>query len=1066
MTILKTLKTSLDQLNIKTKLLLFMALPFLVVIFLGIIQIQQHYRTYSQAKLDSQFIEISLALESLIVELQKERGLTEFYIAAPSPLFQQKIKAQRTHTNIHVDKFELVNKNVQHVNQLSPLLADNDSVQKKFSYINNLINHLGVIRKKVDSGEPHSPFQFYSTLIAGLIDIIENLEMTQSDSQQSRLARDSINLLWLIEYSGQERGALNGILGRESLDINELQQVLNYISAQDENIKRFLSTASHKYQLAMNKVLSSSEHSQILEIRDKIQQKIKRDALISELKSIIGFSGIIHNFKDYIATGQSLYLQHVQSNLALLNALVLTLEEGYLINQQDSLAVNEIKTLANQIESAISPSNNANSAFVKTLPQAFNEIGIQQAISHLQRGKLDIHDTDWWQLTTNRLEKIRQINKQIQQRMVKNAKQIETSSIAALFLNSVLIVSTLIVSFILSYFISKRVVGEIRNITKFMKRIKEHHHFNQQITLTGDDEITQIERAYNELLVERQQSEHITRISAAVFEHASEAILISNADNIIEEVNPAFTEITGFQPEEVIGKTPSAFKSGRHEQAFYDHMWQEIQTNGQWQGEIWNKRKNGEIFPEYLAISVVKDQKGKVLQHIALFSDISKHKQYEQDIWYQANYDALTNLPNRNLLINRLAHEVDLVQRNDAQLAVLFIDLDRFKYVNDSYGHSYGDELIITIAQKFTKCLRKSDTIARLGGDEFVVLMPNVKQITSVERVASTLLKSASEPITLSNGHQAIVSASVGISIFPNDAQDAESLLKNADTAMYQAKELGKDTFCFFTTKMNHEVAKRMQLDIELRKAITNQEFCLHYQPVLDLTNNQIVGVEALVRWQHPTEGLIYPDTFIGIAEDTGLIVDIGRQVLNQAVADLKKIHQAGFNIHVAVNVSARQCVSSNFPITEDIAAILSEFDIPPKYLNIEITESMLIENTEQTKCTLQSIKDLGVDIYLDDFGTGYSSLSYLKQFPIDVLKIDRCFILKMLEDESDANLVKAIIEIGRSLKLDLVAEGVESEQHLDHLLALGCDFIQGYHVSKPIAFDQLMCFLRENDTV
>ena len=608
-------------------------------------------------------------------------------------------------------------------------------------------------------------------------------------------------------------------------------------------------------------------------------------------------------------------------------------------------------------------------------------------------------------------------------------------------------------------------VGEIGNIVHFMKQTQHQHNFNKKITLTGNDEITDIERAYNELMTERQQAEHLTRISTAVFEHASEAIFITNAENIIEEVNPAFSNITGYSAAEAVGQSPIILKSGRHNAEFYQVMWQAINATGSWQGEVWNRRKDGQVYPEYLAISAVKDHQNKIIQHIALFSDMSKHKQYEQDIWHQANYDALTQLPNRNLMSNRLEHELELMQRQNSQLAVLFIDLDRFKYINDTFGHSYGDELIVNIANKLSNSIRKSDTIARLGGDEFIILLPNLSQLLALEILVKKILSETSTPVTLSNGHQAIVTASIGISIYPVDADDGESLLRNADTAMYQAKELGKNRFCFYTAQMNEVISQRLHLDMELRRAIANHEFILHYQPIFCTKNKTISGVEALLRWQHPKKGLIYPDAFIGVAEDTGLIVEIGKQVLCEAAKDLRHIHQLGYPIGMAVNISGRQCTSGSSPIEKEIANVLYEFDISPKFFHIEITESVLMENTQQTKDTFQAIKDLGVEIYMDDFGTGYSSLSYLKQFPIDVIKIDRSFIWKMLENEADANLVKAIIMIGHNFQLKLVAEGVETKEHLDYLINLGCDYIQGYYIARPTPLAHLIPLLTSDVT-
>lgn len=1062
MNILNFIKIKLDQTKIKTKLYIFMTLPFIAIIFLGVSQINQHYDSFLQAKQGKQFVNIALILESLMVDLQKERGLSAFYISRPTPEFKEKIIKQRIKTNKHINQLNLLSQATTKDMALNNRFTDTRTMQIKFDHINKLLTKLAQVRINIDNFESQNTFSFYSRFIAKLIDLIENMKVLQNDAKQSRLTEDFINLLWLIERSGQERGALNGILATNNLTIEKLQHVLNYIDAQEKIIERFLSTADINKQKSLHIILASKEHLTLLDIRKKIQQKISRDGLISQMKSLIGFNGIIHHIKDYMVTGQKNHLDRISEKLVQLNLAISKLEYQYLINLKDAYAIQEIKNLSATFETLVLNPPLTQPAILseEKTQQKFNNEQVAQALTHLQRGELDISDDQWWQITTKRLDNIIKINKEIELQLVDNATQLERTSLVALFTQSIFILLTLAGLCVLSYVIVQRLVGEIGNIAHFMKKMQKLHHFDQQITLTGNDEITDIERAYNELVIERKQTEHLTRISAAVFEHASEAIFITNADNVIEEVNPAFTEITGYSANDIIGQKPTLLKSGRHDEVFYRTMWESIKTTDSWQGEVWNRRKDGQIYPQYLAISAVRDHQNNVVQHIALFSDISKHKQYEEDIWHQANYDALTQLPNRNLLTNRLEHELTLMQRQNSQLAILFIDLDRFKYVNDTYGHSYGDELIVTIAEKLCQSVRKSDTIARLGGDEFIVLLPNISQLFDLEKLANKILKQASDPVVLSNNHQALVTASIGISVYPDDAKDAESLLKNADTAMYRAKELGKNRFCFYTSEMNEASSQRLRLDVEIRKAIDNQEFTLHYQPILDTKKDIIVGIEALVRWQHPSRGLIYPNEFISNAEDTGLIVPMGIQILRQAASDLSQIQQQGHNIRMAVNISGRQCTSTTNPIAEEIAKVLKEFSISSDDFHIEITESMLMENTLETQKVFNEIKALGVKIYMDDFGTGYSSLSYLKQFPIDTLKIDRSFIWSMFEDKSDEELIKAIIMIGHNLKLKLVAEGVETKAHLDYLTEAGCDYAQGYYISRPLAFDDLVQYL------
>ena len=589
------------------------------------------------------------------------------------------------------------------------------------------------------------------------------------------------------------------------------------------------------------------------------------------------------------------------------------------------------------------------------------------------------------------------------------------------------------------------------------------HKFNQPLLVRGNDEITDMVIAFNQMLAERNKSEGEQKISAAVFKYASEAIMITNANNKIETVNPAFCQISGYAIEEVLGKSPNILNSGIHDSHFYQIMWQALEQDNCWQGEIWNKRKNGEIYPEFLAISVVRDQNKDPIQYISLFSDITKHKKYEEDIWLQANYDSLTGLPNRNLCLERLQSELDHIQIHDGEVALLFIDLDRFKNVNDTWGHNSGDELLKIAAIRLKSCIREKDTVARFGGDEFVVLLVGLSNRFAIERVVKNILATLSMPFHLSGNNEAVISASIGLTLGPSDGENVEFLLKNADTAMYQAKAAGRNTYQFFTKSMNETVSKRMYIEQALRQAIKQQEFVLHYQPVVSLDNGEIVGVEALIRWQHPNKGLIFPDDFIEIAEETGLIEPIGQWVIEQACADLRHWHDLGLIIQVAVNVSSRQCKqTSQTPIKDIISKALKTNNIEASFLKVEITESLLMDNSQEMITTLQEIRSLGGAIHMDDFGTGYSSLSYLKHFPIDVLKIDRSFIEGAIDDKTDASLVEAVVLIGHSLSLKLVGEGIETQQHYDYLRSLGCDYGQGYLMSKPISAAELIVFCQQ----
>jgi diguanylate cyclase (GGDEF)-like protein/PAS domain S-box-containing protein len=552
---------------------------------------------------------------------------------------------------------------------------------------------------------------------------------------------------------------------------------------------------------------------------------------------------------------------------------------------------------------------------------------------------------------------------------------------------------------------------------------------------------------------ERKRSEKELSLAAKVFESMGEAIGVTDADNNYVSINPAFTSITGYKPEEVIGRNPRIMASGRHDAAFYQGMWDSITKGGYWQGEIWDRRKNGDIYPKWLSIVTVKDELGTVLNHIAVFSDISERKAIDERIHFMAHYDALTHLPNRVLLHDRLLQSISAAPRRNRKVAILFLDLDRFKTINDTLGHSIGDLLLQSVAERLRECIRISDTIARLGGDEFIVILPDLQESAYAATVAQKILDKISNPFVIRDV-ELNTTASIGISLFPDDGTANEDLIANADVAMYRSKENGRNTYQFFTPEMNDSAYDRLTMENNLRRALERQEFVLYYQPQVNSETGQIIGAEALVRWRHPETGLVPPGMFIPIAEENGLIVTIGEWVLREACRQNKAWQQLGLSpIPVAVNLSAVQLRQKD--LTEMVADALQETGLEPAWLELEITESGIMQNSEAAVKTLHTLKQMGLKLSIDDFGTGYSSLSHLKRFPLDKLKIDQSFVRDITTDEDDAAIVVAIIGMARSLKLRVIAEGVETRGHLDFLNANGCVEIQGYYFSKPVPADE-----------
>jgi len=566
-------------------------------------------------------------------------------------------------------------------------------------------------------------------------------------------------------------------------------------------------------------------------------------------------------------------------------------------------------------------------------------------------------------------------------------------------------------------------------------------------------------------ITERTNQEERLRQAAAVFASTTEGVMITCAQGNIQRVNKAFCRLTGYRSEEVVGKPANLLQSGRHDAEFYADMWQNLQTLGSWQGEIWNRRRDGAVFPELLSISPVKDEAGSTTHYVGVFSDISKLKESEQKLNYLAHHDMLTHLPNRLLLQSRLEQSLAKAKQNNSQLALLLLDLDRFKDVNDSFGHAAGDELLQQVAAILERCLSQADLVCRMGGDEFAILLEDIFQPEDAGLIANEVIRLLSKHWTLSNGCDVTIGASVGISIYPTQSVDGEELLQHADAALYRAKNAGRGCFHYFTEELTHEARNRLDIESRLSRALDAGELSVFYQPQIDIASGEVIGAEALVRWFDPNKGLIMPSEFIPLAEQTGLINSIGLFVLRQGCAQVKQWLDQGYKpISLAVNLSAVQLKHSD--IEHAVTSALAETGLPAKYLELEITESALMEREQEFIDLLHSLRQLGVKIAIDDFGTGYSSLAYLKKFPIDILKIDKSFVDDIPEDKDDMVIAATVVAMGHSLGLEVLAEGVETPEQLEFLRSKACNYYQGFLCSKPVSAEEFTQFLESLEVV
>lgn len=613
---------------------------------------------------------------------------------------------------------------------------------------------------------------------------------------------------------------------------------------------------------------------------------------------------------------------------------------------------------------------------------------------------------------------------------------------------------TLIASFyVITHRVERRLnKAHLRSINQGLEReVLQARHIAEL-----EKESDKLRQAQEEL----QKNAESLRLAGKVFENSTEGIIITDTKAHILQVNRAFTTITGYSETEAIGQTPRLLRSDRHDAAFYQTMWASLIEFGYWQGEIWNRRKNAEVYPEWLSIIAIRDEQGATINYLSVFADLTEKKLADAHAHRLAYYDSLTKLPNRLLLEERLKQALTTAQFNNWLVAVLYLDLDRFQAINDTLGHPFGDKLLQAVAGRLVVHVRDSDTLARFSGDEFAMVLSDIGNQHNSALAAQKVFDILAEPFYL-EGQEVFITPSIGIALYPTDADNKDDLIQRADTAMSHAKAQGGNNFHFYSADMNVTASQRLTMETQLRRALERDEFVLHYQPQVSLRSGRIIGMEALIRWQHPERGLVAPGEFIPLLEETGLIVSVGEWVLRTACAQNSAWLAAGLPpLRVAVNLSARQFRQSGLAAVVNQA--LQDAGLAPEHLELEITESIMIQDLQTTITTLHQLHELGIQISIDDFGTGYSSLSYLKRLPISKIKIDQSFIRDICTDPEDCAIANAVISLGHGLKMQVIAEGVETLEQLEHLRAQGCDEIQGYYFSRPLPAEAFAQLVRE----
>ncbi|MDH5638946.1 MAG: EAL domain-containing protein, partial [Nitrospinota bacterium] len=563
-------------------------------------------------------------------------------------------------------------------------------------------------------------------------------------------------------------------------------------------------------------------------------------------------------------------------------------------------------------------------------------------------------------------------------------------------------------------------------------------------------------------VTERKKINEKLQLAQKIIDSAKEGIVITDDEAIIQSVNRAFTDMTGYEPHEVIGLNPRILKSGKHDREFYEDMWNELLAKGSWEGEIWNRRKDGQAFPELLSITAIKDDHGATVKYAAIFNDITEYVSSQKEIEYQAYHDALTGLPNRLLLLDRLKQAMARAQRDGGTLALIFLDLDNFKHVNDSLGHITGDMMLKGTAVRLVGCLREGDTVSRFGGDEFCALVEDIESEFEVAEICHRILEELSTPYLFENT-ELVCTASLGIAYFPSDGKSSEDLLKKADMAMYHAKDMGKGNFQFFKSSMNEQYAKRLETENSLRRAIVEKGMVAHYQPKVSLKSGEIAGMEALVRWRQEDGAVVASFDFIKIAEEIGLVYELDRWMMKSAMDFTAMLNQKAIAANlplknIAVNLSAKDLERPE--ISQVIMQTAEEAGVNPANVELEITESAIIKNLDKVESILENLRMNGFNIALDDFGVGYSSMNYIRRLPINIVKIDRSFVMDLESDQDSRLVAKAIITLAHDLGMKVVAEGVETKFQLDFLRQTHCDEMQGYLFSKAVPSDEIESML------
>ncbi|MCP3853058.1 MAG: EAL domain-containing protein [Gammaproteobacteria bacterium] len=927
----------LNKFKIRAKLLLLLFLPVCVLLYLSTFQILLKKSIIEENEEIIHFMEISQSLTSIIYELQLERDFTG------ESLFGSELAPE--HLNLLYS-----NTDRKFMGLLSIVNDDSYSdfdTHQHHSKLNQLINtlmELPALRQKVKEYEHDKDkssisynkfFDEYTQYINDIILFIKSIRVISTDNELLHKVNSYINLLQAQEYAGQERSILNTIFLRGEMAVDTYQIVVSIISQQKNYLKQFYLENVDGSGQELKQQLNTKKSKDMLLLRHAGLEKARKTELLYQIQSVIGYGGLIHDFKNYVMRANSEYRARFESDMGKFRLLIAEYNNLSGMSKKESQFLNVIVKTLNKYHSMLSiiGQMREDGASIEEIDRTviINDNPAKLAFKLLSTYVTGLESGEWLPLATARINIMRTHAVDLEINIINHGKQLHKIISLNLVQHIVFISLILFTLIFISTLLIRRLVVEVSSMTNKIEVMQETGRFDQFLEVRGGDEIALMANAFDDL--------------------------------------------------------------------------------------------------------------------------ISQQKAYQNHMWHQAYYDELTGLANRKLCIKKIKEEIERSARSDRPFAVLFIDLDRFKIINDSLGHHIGDDLLCQAANRLSKVTRHTDFLVRLGGDEFVIILTEIDDEQSVKVVTLNVLQTLNERFILIESHQAVISASIGIAMCPADSCSVDGLLKKADTAMYQAKDNGKNQYQFFTKEMNNRVINSMQVEQDLHTALEYQQFELYYQPIFNLKTNKIASVEALIRWNRTDGNLVFPDDFIPIAEETGLIVPMGKWIFLEAMQQIKDWNlRCESSIKMAINVSTRQFSDRNMPILDLIKGSLEKTGLGAENIEIEITENLLMENSPLLGKILNQLSQMRIKILMDDFGTGYSSLSYLKKFPIDVLKIDRSFVWNMDKDEGDKRLVTSIINMAKSMELTVLAEGVETQKHESILKELGCDLAQGYLYTKPLS--------------